>query len=87
MEATESTDSVNTFEPDIPDKCCESTKAEIELGDLWSHRNTGMICGTCMHYTNYRCRRHAPTMQGYPGVYPEDWCGDHKMAKEQMGGI
>ena len=58
-----------------------------EINDMWSHRNTGMICGTCMHYTNYRCRRHAPTMQGYPGVYPEDWCGDHKMAKEQMGGI
>jgi len=26
-----------------------------------------------------RCRRHAPTMGGYPVVFPADWCGDHKL--------
>lgn len=26
-----------------------------------------------------RCRRHAPTLAGYPVVYPLDWCGDHKL--------
>jgi len=26
-----------------------------------------------------RCRRHAPTMNGFPVVYPMDWCGDHKL--------
>ena len=26
-----------------------------------------------------RCRRHAPTMNGYPAVFGTDWCGDHKM--------
>ena len=26
-----------------------------------------------------RCRRHAPTMNGYPVVYMNDWCGDHKL--------
>lgn len=26
-----------------------------------------------------RCRRHAPTMSGYPVVYENDWCGDHKL--------
>ena len=26
-----------------------------------------------------RCRRHAPTMEGYPVVYAGDWCGDHKL--------
>lgn len=26
-----------------------------------------------------RCRRHAPTMTGYPVVFPADWCGDHKL--------
>ena len=26
-----------------------------------------------------RCRRHAPTMSGYPVVFPDDWCGDHKL--------
>ena len=26
-----------------------------------------------------RCRRHAPTMNGYPVVFVNDWCGDHKL--------
>lgn len=26
-----------------------------------------------------RCRRHAPTVQGYPTVFGNDWCGDHKL--------
>lgn len=26
-----------------------------------------------------RCRRHAPTMSGFPAVYEGDWCGDHKV--------
>lgn len=26
-----------------------------------------------------RCRRHAPTMSGYPVVFEADWCGDHKL--------
>jgi len=26
-----------------------------------------------------RCRRHAPTMNGYPVVFSVDWCGDHKL--------
>ncbi len=26
-----------------------------------------------------RCRRHAPTMSGFPAVFATDWCGDHKL--------
>jgi hypothetical protein len=26
-----------------------------------------------------RCRRRAPTMNGYPVVFEADWCGDHKL--------
>jgi hypothetical protein len=26
-----------------------------------------------------RCRRRAPTLDGWPVVFPEDWCGDHKL--------
>lgn len=26
-----------------------------------------------------RCRRHAPTMSGFPVVWQGDWCGDHKL--------
>jgi hypothetical protein len=26
-----------------------------------------------------RCRRHAPSMNGFPVVFQSDWCGDHKL--------
>jgi hypothetical protein len=29
-----------------------------------------------------RCRRHAPAMAGFPAVYPDDWCGDHKISED-----
>jgi len=32
-----------------------------------------------------RCRRHAPTMTGYPVVFVNDWCGDHKLNEEMVG--
>lgn len=60
--------------------------------DPWKHRSEGMRCATCMFYVAKepgqapaeskplgRCRRHAPTMSGYPVVFPTDWCGDHKL--------
>jgi len=25
-----------------------------------------------------RCRRYAPSMKGYPVVFADDWCGEHK---------
>ena len=31
-----------------------------------------------------RCRRHAPTMSGYPAVFPNDWCGDHKLDENKI---
>lgn len=31
-----------------------------------------------------RCRRHAPTMNGYPAVFPNDWCGDHKLDENKI---
>lgn len=33
-----------------------------------------------------RCRRHAPTMSGYPAVFGHDWCGDHKLDEESLVG-
>ena len=61
--------------------------------DPWIHRSVHMLCKTCMWYVPKetrdtvallknklgRCRRHAPIMSGYPVVYPNDWCGDHKV--------
>ena len=52
--------------------------------DNWKHRSKEMICDTCMHFCYFRCRRHAPTMAGYPAVYESDWCGDHKLDKDIM---
>lgn len=60
------------------------------IGDPWTHRSKGMKCKTCMWFvvkaTSWsaghnvgRCRRHAPTMSGYPVVFVNDWCGDHKL--------
>ena len=31
-----------------------------------------------------RCRRHAPTMSGYPAVFSNDWCGDHKLDENKI---
>lgn len=31
-----------------------------------------------------RCRRHAPTMSGYPAVFGADWCGDHKLDEGKL---
>ena len=31
-----------------------------------------------------RCRRHAPTMNGFVPVYPDDWCGDHRIDENKL---
>ena len=59
--------------------------------DPWAHRSAKMVCDTCMWFVAKvtdddsdksalgRCRRRAPTMNGFPAVYRDDWCGDHKL--------
>ena len=55
--------------------------------DRWIHGK--MVCETCMYYVPKkgkvgRCRRHAPTMEGWPAVYGDtDWCGDHKLHSDR----
>ena len=61
--------------------------------DPWVHRSAGMQCVTCMWFASKvgtvskigRCRRHAPTLSGYPVVFENDWCGDHKLSEVQQG--
>lgn len=54
--------------------------------DNWGSPDT-FKCETCKSYINFRCRRHAPRGQeGWPAVYPTDFCGQHKMAKKTMEG-
>lgn len=31
-----------------------------------------------------RCRRHAPTVNGFPAVFESDWCGDHKLDENKI---
>jgi len=66
--------------------------------DPWKHRSSGMKCRTCMWFVIKgtqeeqvgkpiilgRCRRHAPSMNGYPVVYLDDWCGDHKIDENKL---
>lgn len=58
--------------------------------DNWIHRSKNMKCKTCMWYCpkgDYdlgRCRKHSPTMNGYPVVFSDDWCGDHKINEEAI---
>lgn len=62
--------------------------------DPWKHRGAHMKCNTCMWYAPKisdegsppigRCRRHAPTMSGYPVVFIHDWCGDHKLNENAL---
>ena len=53
--------------------------------DNWEHRSSNMLCSTCMYYVPKsggvigRCRRNAPTIKGFPAVFPRDWCGEHKI--------
>ena len=54
--------------------------------DLWKHRSSKMKCNTCMYFVEKgdednvgRCRRNAPTIKGWPVIFPGDWCGDHKL--------
>lgn len=69
------------------------------LADPWVHRSDGMRCRSCIWYVpkvptaklipqDYRgigrCRRHAPTMNGYPVVWCDDWCGDHRLDENKL---
>lgn len=58
--------------------------------DPWANRSEGMRCKTCMWFCPKgegsfgRCRRHAPTMSGFPAVFTHDWCGDHKLDEAKL---
>jgi hypothetical protein len=61
--------------------------------DNWKHRAIGMRCHTCMFFVLKstglnsinpagrlgRCRKHSPTLCGWPALFEQDWCGDHKL--------
>jgi len=78
-----------------PGKCCVPNQC---AEDNWKHRAANMRCRTCMMFVKKlpltplrieqacpgRCRRHAPTMLGWPVVFETDWCGDHKLDENKI---
>lgn len=68
------------------------------MNDLWENRSDNMKCKTCIWfvpkmakdqkqvgvYDLGRCRRHCPTMGGFPVVFVNDWCGDHRLDENKM---
>ncbi len=60
------------------------------LRDNWPTHGETHTCKFCAFYVQKaegpsgRCRRHAPTMAGFPVVYPSDSCGDHKLDNEAV---
>uniref|UniRef100_A0A6H1ZWD0 Uncharacterized protein n=2 Tax=viral metagenome TaxID=1070528 RepID=A0A6H1ZWD0_9ZZZZ len=75
-------------------ECSLEPPQELPSDDPWRHRSKGMKCRTCMFFVRKfspvpakplgRCRRRAPTMNGYPAVFLDDWCGDHKIDEEKI---
>ena len=76
-----------------------TTAATNGLADPWANRASGMRCQTCIWFVPKaiygptgplpntdigRCRRHAPTMGGYPVTYVSDWCGDHRVDENKV---
>jgi len=72
---------------------------EAPAEDNWRHRTTRMLCAGCMWFVNKprdtvrashqtatlgRCRRHSPTLAGFPAVFESDWCGDHKLDENMV---
>ncbi len=65
------------------------------MEDNWEHRSKKMTCETCMWFVFKevttekpkhlgRCRRRCPSMNGFPGVFGTDWCGDHKLDENKI---
>lgn len=47
-------------------------------------RELGFAEGDLKLFDLGRCRRHAPTMNGFPAVFVNDWCGDHKLDENKF---
>jgi hypothetical protein len=66
---------------------------EEKFEDVWSDRLAGMRCKSCIYFVKKaganlaigRCRKRAPTINGYPVVMTLDWCGDHKLNEDYVG--
>lgn len=74
------------------------TRPADDPPDPWVHRDATMRCRTCMWFVPKktkrlgvvlativgRCRKRAPSLEGYPVVLDSDWCGDHKLDENKV---
>ena len=70
------------------------TVTEDSPVDPWMHRSDNMKCKTCMwfvpkkrhdgFYDLGRCRKRSPSMGGYPVVFVNDWCGEHRLDENKL---
>jgi len=56
--------------------------------DNWRDQSTH-CCATCMAWVEKandlgRCRRNAPTLDGWPATFASDWCYQHKLDAEAL---
>jgi hypothetical protein len=83
--------------PDIQDIPKEDQEPPDREQDNWKNRSVGMRCGTCRVFVPKptkavqgqdhvigRCRALPPTMKGWPVVFSDDWCGEHKLDEEKI---
>lgn len=84
---------IQSSDGDWPKVSTVNNNETKEAKDPWVHRSDGMKCRTCMFYVTKnssnkieigRCRATAPSMKGFPAVYPNDWCGNHKIDEEKL---
>ncbi len=64
--------------------------------DNWQNRNGRMKCTSCVFFVEKgnngvaiaamigRCRKRAPTLNGWPVMFSTDWCGDHKLDETKI---
>jgi len=64
---------------------------DVIMPDNWGDRKKLMVCGRCMFFVPKgkgpvvgRCRKHAPTCEGWPVMFRTDFCGDFKLDEEKV---
>lgn len=62
---------------------CSTCMWFVEKQDQTVHK----LDGSEVHRTLGRCRRRAPTLNGWPAVFDSDWCGDHKLDEEKLAKV
>jgi hypothetical protein len=86
------------FNPNAPERGQVTTSMKeaptpapaMEDPDPWKHRSDNMRCRTCMWWLRKgtsvvgRCRKNAPTFDGFPVMFNIDWCGQHRLDETKI---